>query len=94
MKFSGKKQILYDCLYSSFVGSRIEITNSKNKNHIGIQGIVMLETKEDFIIATNKGDKRIKKDQITFKFFYKQQPLYMDGRLLFSTLQTRIKKVK
>lgn len=93
-KLSSKKQALYDILCLSLVGREIEVLDSNNPTQIGLKGTILLETKYDFIIETNRGEKRLRKYTISFKFYVKQQPLYMDGRLLFSTLQTRIKKVK
>lgn len=93
-KLTSKKQAFYDYTCLSLVGNSIKILHSKNPTHIGIEGKILLETKYDIILQTKSGDKRIRKGAIDFKICDKQQPLYMDGRLLFSTLQTRIKKVK
>ncbi len=93
-KLSSKKQAFYDYTCLSLVGKTITIVHSKNPNHVGITGEILLETKYDLLLKTKMGEKRIRKELIGFEICDKQQPLYMDGRLLFSTLQTRIKKVK
>ena len=94
MKLSSKKKIEYDILYKSLIGKEIEITDSKNKNQIGIKGKILQETANFFVIDQKGSIIRIHKENITFKLIHKEKALYIDGRLLLSTLTQRIKKIK
>lgn len=53
-------------LKADFHGAIIEISDSKNKNQIGIKGIVLLETKRSFVIITqtNKVKTLLKKGSV------------------------------
>ena len=46
------------------IGSKIEITESKNKSLLGIKGKVIDETNNMVILETKKGVKKIIKSQI------------------------------
>ena len=89
-----KKELLNESLYSPLVGKSITIVDSKNSLLVGISGTIIYETKYDFILKTHSGEKRVRKDLISFKIEIKGKLLYMDGNLLYNTLQNRIKKVK
>ncbi len=49
------------------IGKRIKITNAKNKTLKGMEGQVIDETKNLLVIETNKGIKKLIKDQIKFR---------------------------
>lgn len=93
-KLSEKKQLYYQIICRTLIGTTIEIKQSKNPTHIGLTGTIVEERKNDIILQTSKGEKRIRKDLISFECSYKGKTLYMDGNLLSNTLQTRIKKIK
>lgn len=94
MKFSTKKELEFETLYKSLVGNTIEITNSKNKNQIGIKGKIIHESANFFVLAQKARNIRILKRSISFKTTVQNKPLYIDGRFLLSTLTNRIKKLK
>ena len=89
-----KKQILKKILYEPLIGRKIEVIDSKNNTNIGLKGIILFESKNDLIISTHNGEKRIRKDINGFKIEIEGKLLYMDGNLLTGTLINRIKKVK
>jgi len=94
MKLTSKKQLEFDLLYKSLIGNTIEITESKNKNQIGKKGTIVNETANFLILSDLTSTSKILKKNITFKMAVKGKALYMDGRLLYSTLTQRIKKLK
>lgn len=94
MKLTSKKQLEFDLLYNSLIGNDIEIIDSKNKNQVGMKGTILDET-ANFLILSNSGSTiKILKQNVSFKLVVKGKALYMDGRLLYSTLTQRIKKLK
>ena len=94
MKLTFKKQLEYDLLYKSLIGTDIEITESKNKNQVGMKGTIVDETANFLILSNETSTIKILKANITFSMVVKGKALYMDGRLLYSTLTQRIKKLK
>jgi len=50
------------------IGLKTEITQSSNKQVIGLNGTIMDETKSMFILNTKNGIKRISKMNNTWKF--------------------------
>lgn len=88
------KEIYYEILYTPLIGYKATIIESKNPNDIGISGTIIDETAKLLILDTEGSKKHFIKDNIIFQINYKQQALNIDGSFLFSTLQTRLKKVK
>ena len=93
-KLGFKKELENEVLYKSLIGKNIEITESKNKNQIGLKGKIVNETASFFIISKNGLNSKILKRNIVFKTIVKEKALYIDGRFLFNTLTNRIKKIK
>ena len=48
------------------IGQEVSITNSKNKEIIGIKGKAIMETKNMIILKTKNGEKNIPKDICQF----------------------------
>jgi len=94
VKISRKKEIEFDISLLSLIGNKIKIIGSKNTNQIGKKGIIIFESANFLKLEENgKITSYLKKDLI-FEMLYKGKPLNIDAGLLFSTLQTRIKKIK
>ena len=93
-KLSVKKQIEIDLTLKSLIGKTIKIHNSTIENQVGICGELLLETANFLILSQNGSTINILKSNVTIELDYKGQPLYMDGRFLYSTLTQRIKKFK
>ncbi len=55
--------------------------------HEGMEGRVVDETKNSFVIRTTQGDKRVLKEQITFTIIKK----IIQGKYLTKRLEDRIK---
>ena len=94
MALSYRKKVLHDMSMMSLVGKDVEIAESKNKNQVGLKGRILHESANFFIILSNGQEKRILKSNAVFKVFYEEKALYMDGRFLLGTLQSRIKKFR
>lgn len=89
-----KKDLYFNILYMPLIGEKITIINSKNSNDIGVNGIIINETAKFIILDVEGLKKSFYKSNIIFQIQKKQQALNIDGSFLFSTLQTRLKKVK
>lgn len=91
---NSKKNIINDLLYKSLIGEEIEIIDSKIKSQIGVKGKIIFESQNMLKIDSKGILKQYLKSNLKIKILSKQKPLYMDGRLLFSTSINRIKKIK
>ncbi len=54
-------------LKQGFIGQETEVVSSSNGSLIGIKGKIIDETKKTMLIDTGKEQKRVVKDQITFR---------------------------
>lgn len=91
---SSRKEVPDEFLYKSLVGAEVKIVESSNKKHVGIQGTIVHETASFFHILQNGSIKRIFKEIATFELVNNPKALYIDGRLLSSTITHRIKKMR
>ena len=73
---------------SEFIGSEIEVIDSKNKSLIGLKGKVINETKNTLTIKTKDSRKKIIKEQITIKINEK----VINGEKISIRPEERIKK--
>lgn len=73
------------------IGRAIEVVGSANKDCIGIEGIVIDETKHLIIIETSKGIKKVPKKNSIFHIQYMGEKISIDGGLLFGSPVERIK---
>jgi RNase P/RNase MRP subunit p29 len=94
IKLSTKRQTEVDLTLKSLVGKTIKIISSKLSNQVGVSGKLLLETANFLIISKQGSTTHILKRNVTIEVEYKGQPLYIDGRFLYSTLTQRIKKFK
>ena len=78
-------------LRHEFIGVKIEITDSKNKSLIGLEGKIVNETKNMFIIETKSTTKKIIKNQIKMKLKFKNKTVEIDGKKLVGAPENRIK---
>ena len=78
-----------DIVSMNLIGKSIEITKSKNKSLVGIKGKVIDETK-NMIILDNQ--KKLIKSQSTFKIKIKNNTYEIDGKVLQTRPEDRIKK--
>ena len=84
------KEILADEL----IGLEVEVVECSDTSKVGIKGKVVDETLKMMIIETKKGEKKIAKDECVFCFKYKEQQVYVDGKMILSRPEDRIKKAK
>ncbi len=61
------------------IGLKTEITQSSNKQIIGLNGTIMDETKSMFVLNTKNGIKRISKMNNTWKFLINNVEKVING---------------
>lgn len=80
-----KKLVRYE-----FIGTEMEIIDSKNKSLVGVKGKISDETRNMFILDNGK---RIIKSQSTFKMKINKKNVEIDGNDLVGRPEDRIKKL-
>ena len=78
-----------DVVKYEFIGKKIEVIDSKNKNLIGVKGKVIDETKNMFVLDSGK---RIIKDQCTFDVTISKSKFRINGEVLVGRPEDRLKK--
>ncbi len=80
-----------ELLRQEFIGLRMEVKASSNDANVGIKGMIIDETKSSFVVDTEKGEKRLLKNTITFEVDVKGKRYRIQGKLLQKRPQDRIK---
>ncbi len=75
-----------------FIGNYAEIISSNNKSLIGLKGKIVDETKNMFVFEIDGKEKKIMKKEVRLKFYLKDKAVEIDGKLLVSRPEDRIKK--
>lgn len=86
-------------LRGEFIGLRLKIISSPNKNNVGIEGKIIDETKNSFIIQkinqTKTYRKTIIKDQCLFEVTFKDDSkISVEGKTIALRPEDRIKRLK
>jgi ribonuclease P protein subunit POP4 len=82
-------------LKTELIGKNIAIVDAKNKANIGIKGKAIDETKNTITIKTEKGNKKLIKQNITLEMMHNNKKIRIKGKMLAVAPEERIKiKVK
>ena len=76
----------------ALVGREINIVAAANKSLIGMQGTVLLDTRNMLAIKTGKGKKRIQKKDVTLMIRMEKQDITVAGKELLGRVDERMKK--
>ncbi len=89
-----KRGSKYDLLRENFIGKKVKILKSTNKDLEKIEGEIIYETKNTFWIRDNKGlIKKVLKSECIFLISINDKTmLKVDGKYLIGTPAERIKK--
>ena len=77
---------------SELIGLDVEVIESENHFNRGLKGKIIDETKNIFIVKTEKGKKSIIKDQCVFEFKFKEKNIKINGKSLTTRPEERIKQ--
>lgn len=83
---------LKDFLRHELIGLKMEVINSKNKNLIGIKGVIIDETRNTLVIKNDAKVLTLLKEQVTLKIFKDNHEIKVNGELLVGRPEDRIKK--
>jgi len=81
-----------DITRHELIGLNVEIVESKNKSLIGLKGKIIDETKSLLLIQSDKGVKKVLKDQVTINIQMKDKKVQLEGKLLVGKPEDRLKK--
>ena len=77
MEFNKKRLAI-----SELIGLDVKIIESENRLNMGIKGKIIDETKNIFIVKTEKRKKKIIKNQCVFEFKLKEKNIQLNGKSL------------
>jgi len=77
---------------SELIGLNVKIIESENSFNKGIKGKIIDETKNMFMVKTEKGRKSIIKNQCVFEFKFKEKDIQINGKSLSTRPEERIKQ--
>ncbi len=78
-----------DVIKNEFIGEKLKVLESENKDLVGVKGKVIDETKNMF--ALENGSKVVK-DQCVFEMTLDDEKYKIDGKLLVGRPEDRLKK--
>jgi len=76
----------------TLVGKIVEIFYSKNKNEIGIKGRCVEDRANILVIATEKGEKKIIKQNAWFVIYTNNYKILVEGKEIVGRIERRLKK--
>ena len=80
---------LKDVTKYEFIGEKLEVIESKNKDLVGVRGKVINETRNMFELDNGK---KLVKNQSVFDISIGKEVFRVDGKLLVGRPEDRIKK--
>jgi ribonuclease P protein subunit POP4 len=82
-----------DVVREEFIGTQAVVARSPHAGYLGINGLVMSETRNTFTINQEGEPKRVVKDQAVFQFRFSDGTVVeVDGKLLVGKPEDRLKK--
>ncbi|BCS90638.1 MAG: ribonuclease P protein component 1 [Candidatus Micrarchaeota archaeon] len=79
-------------LAEEFNGAKVKIIDSSDTKEIGISGIIVMETKNTFVIDTDKGRKIVKKKGNIFMLYKNNKYYIILGHLILLRPKERVEK--
>lgn len=74
------------------IGLKVQVIKSTNKNIEGLEGDIVDETRQTFIIRTKNGEKTVIKNECVFLFYLPKVCVRVEGKILIARPEDRIKK--
>ncbi|MCW4011155.1 MAG: ribonuclease P protein subunit [Candidatus Bathyarchaeota archaeon] len=82
-----------DVIREEFIGTTGAVSESPHTGYLGINGKVLGETRNTFVIQQQGKNKSIVKDQAVFQFQFSDGTVVeIDGKLLVGKPEDRVKK--
>ncbi len=83
---------MFNPLYGELLGKKVKVIESTDPGKIGIEGVVIDETKNILVLKTEKGVKKIPKAECTFLIEAGKRIYKVSGKLLVGRPEERIRK--
>ena len=83
---------MWELVADELIGLEVEVAESTDSGLVGLSGRVVDESMKTLLIQTERGLKRAPKACCVFIFRYRGRRVRVDGRLLVSRPEDRIKK--
>jgi ribonuclease P protein subunit POP4 len=88
-----KMKVTPDIIREEFIGTASSVASSTHAGYLGIQGKVLDETRNTFLIQQDGKTKTVVKDQAVFHFQFSDGTVVeIDGKLLIGKPEDRLKK--
>jgi len=82
-----------EIVQDEFIGLKAKVAKSANPDCVGIEGRVIDETRNTFVLAQNGREKRVIKETSVFHFAYPDGTIVeIDGKVLVGRPEDRIKR--
>tara|TARA_Y100000034_G_C6702619_1_gene309960 strand:- start:429 stop:686 length:258 start_codon:yes stop_codon:yes gene_type:complete len=78
-----------DVVKYEFIGEKLKVINSENKDLVGVSGKVIDESRNMFVLDNGK---RLIKDQCEFEVEFEDKVFHVKGKLLVGRPEDRLKK--
>ncbi len=83
-----------DILRYEFIGLHVKIVNAVNTALVGLEGDIVDETRNLFVVEQHGTIKKILKEQATFLVTMNGKQYQIDGKLLVGRPEERLKKIR
>ncbi|MCD4740384.1 ribonuclease P protein subunit [archaeon] len=77
----------------TIIGLKCEITNSSQRNIVGLKGKIIDETLNTITIETKNGEKQIQKKTTTFQIHFPTETIEIKGTTLTQRPHERLRKI-
>ena len=74
------------------IGLEVKVVDAGNKDLIGLQGIIINETKNTFVIEHENKARIVFKEQVTLEIKMDGNIVRIDGKMLLGRSEDRVKK--
>lgn len=74
------------------IGLKVKVVDASNQDLIGLQGIIVNETKNTLVIEHEKKAKTVLKKQVTLQVKMDEHLVRIDGKMLLGRSEDRVKK--
>lgn len=85
--YNNKNIVLHE-----IIGLHVKVISSCDSLRVGLNGLVINETKNTLVVDTNKGIKKVPKISSVFKFTIRDKSFIVNGREINFRPHERIKK--
>jgi RNase P/RNase MRP subunit p29 len=74
------------------VGKDVEVFYSTNRNEIGVRGKCVEDRANILVIATDRGEKKIVKQNVWLLIYHNGYKILVEGKRLVGKIERRLKK--